>query len=634
MAPEDEVPEGEAPARSHPLWTEVVRTKEFELRARKRVRKREHINISELRALLDAEMRRGSAEPNTRTLLGSDSQVVCGALVKGPSSSTALNAKLKAALPFLLGQNVYLGCQYVPTAENVADDPTRDRPIRGPQVAAPEWLAEAEKGRFEKLDAFLQLLRLDPLTLARLPEVPETVAAAVPKDSERELKRRRFSLAAKSKVNEEFAAEDCVRGPAPMTSRSRSKLEAAPRSGLKQGRRGKSPVVASRPEPWLPRRLLTSAAKALLERLPRSQFVLPNKSADLDALLQKPGHLDLFSGSRGAARALARRTGRWVLTFDIAHSPTENLLDADVRKQIEELMRAFLSLSAGPVCASFSRAVRPPVQSKLWPTGFPDARETLTMQMKIADGNSFAAWTAELLELALLLDLVVWIENPAGSFFWDQPPWKELIDSGKLSFFVTDFCPWGTPRRKRTKFAGNLDICGQKLLCNCERAHIRLVGYLLLYRCSWTKAAEHYPTGLCHFLARAVAERLKPLHRRATLDAAACARCCSRRSGEAKNPGPRHRQFANAGIDLERVELVGTATLLLQWRVRAQFMDWLQRELSVLAWQSVCTHPHLQVFFLRSYGNWLFQKGQPLYVFRHLVVFCQQQFPHLRPSMT
>jgi hypothetical protein len=82
------------------------------------------------------------------------------------------------------------------------------------------------------------------------------------------------------------------------------------------------------------------------------------------------------------------------------------------------------------------------------------------------------------------------------------------------------------------------------------------------------------------------------------------------------------------------VWLVGTTTLLLPKRVYAQFMDWLKAQLSEPTWVSACGQPQLQVFFLHSYGNWLFQTGQPLYVFRHLVVFCQQQFPHLRPSMT
>lgn len=39
------------------------------------------------------------------------------------------------------------------------------------------------------------------------------------------------------------------------------------------------------------------------------------------------GHLDLFSGARGAAKALAAASGSWVLTFDINHSSAENLLD-------------------------------------------------------------------------------------------------------------------------------------------------------------------------------------------------------------------------------------------------------------------------------------------------------------------
>jgi hypothetical protein len=87
----------------------------------------------------------------------------------------------------------------------------------------------------------------------------------------------------------------------------------------------------------------------------------------------------------------------------------------------------------------------------------------------------------------LQLNLAVWVENPAGSFFWDQLEWKALIESGRLSFFVTDFCRWGMPWRKRTK---------------SSKPHMRLVGYSPLFRCAWTKAAEDYPSGLCNFLAK------------------------------------------------------------------------------------------------------------------------------------
>ena len=83
----------------------------------------------------------------------------------------------------------------------------------------------------------------------------------------------------------------------------------------------------------------------------------------LEELVLRQGHLDLFSGQRGAAKALAETTGHWVLTFDVAHHASENLLDPSVQDFLASLVEAaaFLSVGAGPVCASFSRAVRPPV---------------------------------------------------------------------------------------------------------------------------------------------------------------------------------------------------------------------------------------------------------------------------------
>ena len=69
------------------------------------------------------------------------------------------------------------------------------------------------------------------------------------------------------------------------------------------------------------------------------------------------------------------------------------------------------------------------------------------------------------------------------------------------------------------------------------------------------------------------------------------------------------------------------ATLALQSRVHRMFLDWLQSQLSADTWSSVCRSPHLQVIFLRSFGNWLYSTGQAIYLFRHLIVFCQQQFP-------
>jgi hypothetical protein len=155
LSPEDEVPEGEEPLAAHPVWTAVARCLKFLAVGRRRVRRRAHINVSELEALLEAEERKAQKNPNARILIA-DSQVTLGSLVKGRASSAAFNARLRRALPVVLGYNVYTASQYIPSAENVADDPTRDRACRSPPEPTPlEWLTAAMEGSFDALDAML-----------------------------------------------------------------------------------------------------------------------------------------------------------------------------------------------------------------------------------------------------------------------------------------------------------------------------------------------------------------------------------------------------------------------------------------------------------------------------------------------
>ena len=190
----------------------------------------------------------------------------------------------------------------------------------------------------------------------------------------------------------------------------------------------------------MPRRRLDATASSLLQKVPRSQFVIP-KGRSFDQVITKPGHLDLFSGSRIAAQELANRTGHWVLTYDILHSPTEDLLDPVVQRSIETMLLAgcFLSLTAGPVCASFSRAVRPVVRSAQFPEGL--AGISPNMQVKVRQGNAMASWLADLVAKVIQLQLPFWIENPAGSFLWQQPSWATLAQ--QIQSFITDYIVGG-----------------------------------------------------------------------------------------------------------------------------------------------------------------------------------------------
>ena len=77
------------------------------------------------------------------------------------------------------------------------------------------------------------------------------------------------------------------------------------KSGGQTSCKGNLAAAPGFPTPWLPRPSLSGEAKKLLQKIPADQLVFP-KVADKETLLELPGHLDLFSGSRSAARALAQ----------------------------------------------------------------------------------------------------------------------------------------------------------------------------------------------------------------------------------------------------------------------------------------------------------------------------------------
>ena len=90
LDPTLEVPAGELPANAHPLWTTLARTLKFKTKQIKPVQGSVHINLSELKAALESEARKARLRPNSRFLIGADSQVSLGALIKGRSSSAGL----------------------------------------------------------------------------------------------------------------------------------------------------------------------------------------------------------------------------------------------------------------------------------------------------------------------------------------------------------------------------------------------------------------------------------------------------------------------------------------------------------------------------------------------------------------
>ena len=423
LDPEDELPA--ETLRAHPVWSTLAVTQQYLCQSRKRIKGIRHINLSELDALLECEVRRSQRSPSSRLHIASDSQVVCGTMVKGRSSSKCLNSRLRRALPSTLGFGSYVHVQYVQSALNPADDPTRDREVRAASQPPPDWLVAALGEDYSAMDTMLAEHKLDDQSASLLPVYTAPGIADIQSLSDRELRRRSY-----------FA------------DRSR------------QG--GKTKVAVSPPaarvEPWMPRTALSDRALELLSALPNSQFVFPRGTTD--KTLRQRGHLDLFSGSRGAARALANKTGQWVLTYDIKNSSRENLLCAEIQKEIELLIEAdcFHSLGAGPVCASFSRAVRPAVRSRLCPYGLPQMTEA--MQKKVEQGNVFAVWLAALTSMAYRKNLIIWIENPWLSFLWDLDEWQTIASLSGFGFFLVDYTADSEHRGE--------NVQSSSLLLDCE----------------------------------------------------------------------------------------------------------------------------------------------------------------------
>lgn len=374
---------------------------------------------------------------------------------------------------------------------------------------------------------------------------------------------------------------------------------------------------------------LSPEAKAALAQFGKDKFVLPEGAAFPP---EEAGFLDLFSGERGVAKEAAR-LGVWSLCFDIEHGADEDLGAVTLRRQIEEMVRlgCFMGAGGGPVCSSFSTAVTPPVRSREWPKGKPNVSEK--MKEKIAIGNDSALWCFKLLDLALSVGASVWLENPASSWLFWLPEWRRLLRKWpQLGYWTVDYCQYGMAWIKRTRIATSTNLRGWKTLCTRDHSHLVLRGRSSSAKKNWTRIAQAYPRGVARAIATGLSMSCGVIEER-DLDPAACARCSSRRIGEADHPGARSRKFGERTGLLSDVPLVELKTLGIQSKTWEGFYNWLAGHLTPDAMESVFKLPNLLVLMLEEYGNYMYKEGHSLFMYRHLVVFVQQHFLEAKPLM-
>ena len=112
-----------------------------------------HINVNETRTYKSWLKSMAKSFRDSRFVGLLDSRVALGAAAKGRSSSFAISRVLQGSLGYVIGGNLYPGGLHCYSAQNRADEPSRDRPVRGPSKDKPQWLADLQLGDTRRFDA-------------------------------------------------------------------------------------------------------------------------------------------------------------------------------------------------------------------------------------------------------------------------------------------------------------------------------------------------------------------------------------------------------------------------------------------------------------------------------------------------
>lgn len=391
---------GEEKYQMNPVWEEIVSTKQFYPYGKVvPVKKKKQINLGEIQAALRAEEKFAFENPGSFYIHLQDSQVSLACMVKGRSSSHAINKLLRSSIPTHTGQGIRGYYGYVRSKLNPSDDPTRRAEIRKPSRVPAAWLQELEEGKFEAFDEFLASEGLDREVVSGLPPENELYSQE-PLDLRRardcKADRRKDSKKEKKQQSKNQKSSKCV------SKACKGADHCAKVLGEEKVDRPPNPHAAE------------------ILKFRSDQFVFDrSRFSDLRSAVESgPGVLDLFSGSRGYAKACVKHGIPWVLCFDVAHHEEEDLLSPSLQQQLIRLVRdhAFDAMGAGPVCASFSMAITPPSRTKLYPLGGPWTSEKQRAKNEI--GHALLLFVLKIVAAAIEAGVHFWVENPWSSWLW------------------------------------------------------------------------------------------------------------------------------------------------------------------------------------------------------------------------
>jgi hypothetical protein len=232
---------------------------------------------------------------------------------------------------------------------------------------------------------------------------------------------------------------------------------------------------------------------------------------------RRPVCVEVFAGSGHLAKALEAKgfyTERWDILLSPAHDFTSPVAFGRLLAQLKTWHAAgrLHFVHFGVPCTSFSAALfwSGHLRSKDFPWGLSDLSADKQDKLEIA--NTIVRNSLTMLKWLISVNVCVSVENPSTSKLWYIEEFKAWINLGRLSLVDVDYCQFGQPWRKRTRFlfsasmnASTLErLCkGHKGLCSRTKLpHIQLQGKL--NGVNRTKLAEPYPRQLCHRIAHLV----------------------------------------------------------------------------------------------------------------------------------
>ena len=659
---DQELPGGET-FETHPLWKILATCLQFKVAGKKVTRDGVHIKVAELRGMLSVEREACREDFPIRLFSLADSQVGLGSIIKGRSSSAALNQELQQSLPVHIGCGIQSNYGFLPSPLNPGDDPTRHVPLRLPSGNPPRWLFDdlsSEEQRLADFDSWLASAGAHPFQVSGLPSFDELQPILREDGSWKRRRRKQYPArcckrgatcpeSPKAFIDEKPKENVTTKDLSELLAFEKSKNQEAPKRECltnqeapkrecltNTSRMHDSNLVDAKscPESFardLP--TLSSRAIAALKRVHHSQFIFPKQwKVGRDWLPKFAGYLDIDSGQKGVAKAVVAKGNVWAICFEISDSAAQDVLLPENASLIQELLEshAVFAFGAAIFCSSFSRAVRPPFRSATRPFGL--ANLSATAKKKVEDGNRHAIWLASLIVICIKEQILFWVENPDSSFIWLLPQWLTLGLRDKAAVFRLDYCVCGTPWRKRAKILTSCQLRGQSIFCSRLHQHRKLVGWSKAHKMSWTRVAQAYPRRLCHWISSALLIDSGIWPKQQRVDVCHMAKLQGARVGEAQNPGPRRAgvRYRRERRVLEEAHLVEAGTAALGFRVWEAFRRWGLRHFSAECFSALSSSAVTLSELLELFGLHLFEEGQSIYLLRQLVTHVQRTYPDFR----